>query len=139
VVANLYPKIDIYREPKGAFGRTLDKIFSKISVYEDDMRRVKEYGEQECLPFATFDDVLRENMDSRANILMNPINHFFNQTEELMRPLKEIVSRTRRQFIADIGDDLFGEEVIRNIKDFRKLDLQYMGMLLMIPRCMSIA
>merc|ERR1712126_128093 len=44
VVANLYPKIDMYREPKGAFGRTLDKILTKISIYEDDMRRVKEYG-----------------------------------------------------------------------------------------------
>ena len=55
-----------------------------------------------------------------------------------MRPLKEIVSRTRRQFIADIGDDLFGEEVIQNIKEFRKLDLQYMGMLLMIPRCICL-
>ena len=121
VVANLYPKIDMHREPKGAFGRVLDKIFSKMSLYEDDMRRVREYGEQECLPFATFNDVLQENMDRRANILMNPINHFFNQTEELMRPLKEIISRTRRQFIADIGDDLFGEEVVQKYQGFQKV------------------
>jgi len=138
VVANLYPKIDMHREPKGAFGRVLDKIFSKVSLYEDDMRRVKEYGEQECLPFATFNDVLKENMDKRANILMNPIHNFFNRTEELIRPLKEIVSRTRKQFIADIGDDLFGEEVVQNIKDFKKLDLRYMGMLLLIPRAISL-
>eukprot|EP00092_Neocalanus_flemingeri_P001559 GFUD01001661.1.p1 GENE.GFUD01001661.1~~GFUD01001661.1.p1 ORF type:complete len:1153 (-),score=202.90 GFUD01001661.1:50-3508(-) len=138
VAANLYPKIDMHREPKGAFGRVLDKIFSKMALYEDDMRRVKEYGEQECLPFATFNDVLKENMDKRANILMNPINHFFNKTEELMRPLKEIISRTRKQFIADIGDDLFGEDVAQSIKDFKKLDLQYIGMLLLIPRAINL-
>jgi hypothetical protein len=138
VVANLYPKIDMYREPKGAFGRVLDRIFSKVSLYEDDMRRMKEYGEQECLPFSTFNDVLKENMDRRANILMNPINSFFNKTEELMRPLKEIVSRTRKQLISDVGDELFGEEVVQNIKDFKKLDLQYIGMLLLIPRAISL-
>merc|ERR1719422_2151092 len=117
VVANLYPKIDMYREPKGAFGRTLDKILTKLSVYEDDMRRVREYGEKDCLPFATFQDVLQENMDERANILMNPIYHFFNKTEELMKPLKQIVSRTRDQFIADIGNELFGEEAIEQIQN----------------------
>ena len=97
VVANLYPKIDMYREPKGAFGRTLDKILTKLSVYEDDMRRVREYGEKDCLPFATFQDVLRENMDKRANILTHPIYLFFNKTEEIMKPLKQIVSRIELQ------------------------------------------
>ena len=138
VVANLYPKIDMYREPKGAFGRTLDKILTKVTVYEDDMRRVREYGEKDCLPFATFQDVLKENMDRRANILMNPINHFFNKTEEIMKPLKDIVSRTRRQLIADIGDELFGEEALQNIKDFKKLDLRYLGLLLIIPRVLNL-
>ena len=138
VVANLYPKIDMYREPKGAFGRTLDKILTKVAVYEDDMRRVREYGEKDCLPFATFQDVLKENMDSRANILMNPIYHFFNQTEEIMKPLKEIVSRTRRQLISDIGDEIFGEEALQNIKDFNKLDLRYLGFLLLIPRALNL-
>ena len=99
MVANLYPKIDMYREPKGAFGRTLDKILTKLSVYEDDMRRVREYGEKDCLPFATFQDVLRENMDKRANILTHPIYLFFNKTEEIMKPLKQIVSRIELQTI----------------------------------------
>ena len=140
VVANLYPKIDMYREPKGAFGRTLDKILTKISIYEDDMRRVKEYGERDCLPFATFQDVLRENMDwsERTNLLMNPIYNFFNQTEELMQPLKQIVSRTRKQLISDIGDELFGADVVQNIKDFNRLDLQYLGMFLLIPRLLNL-
>ena len=138
VVANLYPKIDMFREPKGAFGRTLDKILTQFSVYEDDMRRVREYGERDCLPFATFQDVLRENMDERANILMNPIYHFFNKTEELMRPLKMIVSRTRRQIIADVGDELFGEDAIERFKDLKQFDFQYLGMILLIPRLLNL-
>jgi len=138
VVANLYPKIDMFREPKGAFGRTLDKILTKISIYEDDMRNVREYGEKDCLPFATFQDVLSENMDKRANILMNPIYNFFNTTETLMQDLKQIVSRTRKQLISDIGDELFGENVVQNIKDFNKLDLQYIGMILLIPRLLNL-
>merc|ERR1712098_185109 len=80
VVANLYPKLDMVREPKGTFGRALDKVLNKVSMYEEDMSRVKSYGERECVPFATFNDVLRDNMDSRANLLMNPIYSFFNQT-----------------------------------------------------------
>ena len=138
IVANLYPKIDMYREPKGAFGRTLDKILTQFLVYEDDMRRVREYGERDCLPFATFQDVLSENMDERANILMNPIYHFFNKTEELMKPLKQIVSRTRDQFIADIGNELFGEEAIEQIQNLRQFDFQYLGMILLIPRLLNL-
>merc|ERR1719411_335614 len=139
VVANLYPKIDMYREPKGAFGRTLDKILTKVAVYEDDMRRVREYGEEECMPFATFQDVLRENMDKRANILMNPIYEFFNTTEKLLRPLKEVVSRARRQLIADVGDELFGEGELENIKrNIKELDFQNLGLILLIPRLLNL-
>ena len=138
VLANLYPKIDVHKEPNGAFGRALDKIFTGMAVYEENMRGVKENGEQECLPFATFNDVLRENMDERANILSNPINSFFNKTEEVMRPLKQILTRTRKQFIASVGDNLFGEDVVESIKEFDKLDLQYIGMLLLIPRAICL-
>ena len=56
----------------------------------------------------------------------------------LSKWLQEIVSRTRKQLISDIGDELFGEEVVQNIKDFKKLDLQYIGMLLLIPRAISL-
>merc|ERR550525_679480 len=138
-VANYYPKIDMYREPKGAFGRTLDKILTQVAVYEDDMRRVREYGESECLPFATFQDVLAENMDKRANILMNPIYTFFNTTEELLRPLKAAVSRARRQLIADVGDELFGEGELDNIKrNIKELDLKNLGLVLLIPRLLNL-
>lgn len=138
ILANLYPKIDMYREPKGALGRTLDKIVTKISFYEDDMRRVREYGEMECLPFQTFGDVLSDSLQRKSNILMNPINAFFNKTEEIFTPLKQVVARARRQLVADIGDDLFGQDVLNNIEKFQLLDLRYIGMLLLIPRVLNL-
>merc|ERR1719186_2036644 len=102
------------------------------------MKRVNEYGEQECLPYATLNDVLSQNMGTRSNILMNPIYAFFNQTEKLMRPLKDVVSRTRKQLISDIGDDLFGQDVKNSLKTLQRLDLQYIGMFLLIPRGVNL-
>ena len=78
-----------------------------------------EYGDQEC---------------SSLNILMNPVNHFFNKTEEAIGPLKGILSRTWKKCIADVGDNLFGENVDQSIKDIDKLDLQYIGMLPLLQR-----
>ncbi len=54
------------------------------------MRRAREYGEMECLPFQTFGDVLSDSLQRRSNILMNPINAFFNKTEEIFTPLKQV-------------------------------------------------
>jgi hypothetical protein len=54
------------------------------------MRRVREYGEMECLPFQTFGDVLSDSLQRKSNILMNPINAFFNKTEEIFSPLKQV-------------------------------------------------
>ena len=34
ILANLYPKIDMYREPKGVFGRTIDKLLLKVNLFE---------------------------------------------------------------------------------------------------------
>jgi hypothetical protein len=59
---------------------------------KDDMRRAREYGEMECLPFQTFGDVLSDSLQRRSNILMNPINAFFNKTEEIFTPLKQVYS-----------------------------------------------
>jgi hypothetical protein len=56
------------------------------------MRRAREYGEMECLPFQTFGDVLSDSLQRRSNILMNPINAFFNKTEEIFTPLKQVYS-----------------------------------------------
>ena len=138
VVANLYPKLDMVREPKGSFGRALDTVLSKVLSYEQNMESVMSHSERECVPFATFKDVLKDNMDKRSNILMTPIYKFFNTTDNLIKPLKQMVKRTRQQFISEVGDELFGEEVSQQIREFDKLDLQYLGMLLLIPKAIQL-
>ena len=57
---------------------------------------------------------------------------------KIMRPLKQIVVRTRRQLISDVGDQLFGEEVRQHIQEQDILDLQYLGLLLLIPKFLQL-
>jgi len=102
------------------------------------MKKVKRHGEEECLPFATIRDVLRENMDSRKGLLITPINKFFNQTENVVQRLKEVVRRTRRQLVTDVGDSLFGEEATRQMRELDQLDLQYLGLVLVLPRLIQL-
>ncbi len=67
------------------------RAISSCDFMKDDMRRAREYGEMECLPFQTFGDVLSDSLQRRSNILMNPINAFFNKTEEIFAPLKQVL------------------------------------------------
>jgi hypothetical protein len=60
---------------------------------------VREYGEMECLPFQTFGDVLSDSLQRKSNILMNPINAFFNKTEEIFSPLKQVLSFQNNKII----------------------------------------
>jgi hypothetical protein len=64
----------------GMFGRLVDKIYRQISVYEDDMYRVRNDTGMECLPYPTFDDVIASN-----HILMKPVERFFNETQKVVR------------------------------------------------------
>ena len=57
----------------------------------DETRRVKDYGERECMPWASLGNVFSETLQQRSNILMNPIYIFANRTENLFRPLKQVV------------------------------------------------
>ena len=36
VLANLYPRLEMHREPKGTIGRQVDKILNDVSMFEDD-------------------------------------------------------------------------------------------------------
>ncbi len=58
----------------------MDKIYRQISVYEDDMYRVKNDTDMECLPYPTFDDVIKSN-----HILMKPVHRFYNETQAIVR------------------------------------------------------
>ena len=58
----------------------VDKIYRQISVYEDDMYRLRNDTDMECLPYPTFDDVIASN-----NILSKPVERFFNETQRIVK------------------------------------------------------
>ena len=64
----------------GTFGRLVDKIYRQISVYEDDMYRLRNDTGMECLPYPTFDDAIASN-----NILSKPVERFFNETQRIVK------------------------------------------------------
>ena len=58
VAANFYPKLEMTREPRGPFGRMVDKVYRDVSLFENDMYDVKNDTDTECVPYAGLDDVL---------------------------------------------------------------------------------
>ena len=58
VAANFYPKLEMIREPRGPFGRMVDKVYRDVSLFENDMYDVKNDTDTECVPYAGLDDVL---------------------------------------------------------------------------------
>ena len=138
VLANFYPRFNMVIEPKGKFGQAIETVLNKISVYEYDMKKVKQQAAEECLPFATFTHVLTGIVDNRKHLLMPPINNFFNQTNNVVQPLKEVVTRTRRQLITDLGDIFFDEDTTKKIKELDQLNFQYLGSLFIVPRLIQL-
>lgn len=133
VVANLYPKIDIYREPKGNLGRYMDKILQETAIYEDHFNNMKDNAENDCTPAflkINFREIILDEMPWAKN--------FSEKAKEFIEPLFQIVNRTRQQFIEDVGEELFGEDVLEDIKELKKLDLRYLGMILLIPRVLAL-
>ncbi|CAB4069316.1 unnamed protein product [Lepeophtheirus salmonis] len=129
-LANIHPKLEMHREPKGVFGRILESVLSNFNDYEQNLKRVKGDAYDECLPYATFDEVLAE-----SNILVNPVNKFFNETEKVLKPLRDIIRDAKKQIVTDIEDELLGGK-IHDI--WQTNDLKYVGFLLMAPRLVGL-
>lgn len=127
--ANFHPKLEIIREPRGPFGRMVNRVHQKVSLFEADMNSVKSDTAEECLPLATLDDVL-ETSDF-SNILVSPVEQFYNLTQETLAPLKQSLHGFRTQLVLDIDEEVFGG----NMEAFwRATDLQYIGLIFTIPR-----
>jgi hypothetical protein len=138
IAANHHPKLDVIWEPKGRFGRAIESVMTKVSLYEKEMTIIKTNTEEDCVPFATFQDVLRNNMDNRTNLLMKYTSKFFDETEAIVQPLKELVKKTRQK----IGNQIFGEELVDQIGELSKvnlhLNLQFLPWLLFIPKVIQL-
>ena len=123
MLANFYSRFNMVIEPKGKFFQAIENILYKVSLYEYDMKKVKQFGKDECLPFDTIADILTWVMDNKKCLLMTPINNFFNQINIVVQPLKAVVKRTKRQVITDINYSFFVEEATRQIRVMDQLNL----------------
>ena len=133
-LANFYPKMEMIREPRGPFGRLIDKAYRKVSLFENDMFDVKNDTEMECLPSPTLNDVLSSD-HYISNVLMNPVNQFFNLTDRIMNPLKRNLNQFREQIIDDIEDEIFGTDLKW---DEKFGNVQYIGYIFTLPRLICL-
>lgn len=77
-----------------------DDFFSRLDFYEGDMYDVKNDTDMECLPYTSFADMMSDK--GYTNILMKPVDRFFNKTEELVRPLRDTLKGLRSQLLLNV-------------------------------------
>jgi hypothetical protein len=132
-LANVNPKLEFSLEPKGRMGRLIDNILDKIDFYDADREDVTNDTMNECLTYTSFSDVIGES--GYSNILMKPVDKFFNETEKIVKPLKDSLRGLRKQLALDFQEDLFGDS-LNNI--WTDNNLQYIGMLFTVPRILCL-
>ena len=141
ILANFYPKMEMIREPRGPFGRQLNKLYRKVSLFENDKDDVVKDTELECLPWPNLDDVFYSGKDQ--NILMVPVDKFFNITDIIIRPIKKSLNKFRDNLILEVDDEIFDgnmDEHWQNLKNLKTAQLPYVGLIFSIPRfiCLMI-
>ena len=142
VLANFYPKMEMIREPRGPFGRQLDKLYRKVSLFENDKDDVVKDTELECLPLATIDDVLHSNNGHHlSNVLMQPVDKFFNMTDIIIGPIKKSLNKFRDNIVSELDDEIFEgnlDEHWQTLKNLKTAQLPYVGLIFTIPRFLCL-
>ncbi len=135
VSANFYPKLEMVREPRGPFGRIVDKVFKQLSLFENDLYTVRNDSDKECLPYPTLDDFIAHDKHTIGNILTGPVDKFINITNTIVKPLKDVLAGARKQLILDKDDSLWDSDP-DNVWEAN--NLQYIGMIFVIPRAICL-
>ncbi len=58
------------------------------------------------------------------------------RTEELVGPVRDVVTGLRRQLLLDVQEELLGEDGVANV--WKDNHLEYLGLLLMVPRVLCL-
>ena len=80
VAANFYPKLEMIREPRGPFGRMVDKVYRDVSLFENDMYDVKNDTDTECVPYAGLDDVLSSQGGKHMGNIFTRYHQYITQS-----------------------------------------------------------
>ena len=132
-LANVHPKFRFNLEPKGTLGRMIENVQRRLDIFDTNKDDVTNSTASECAPYPSFSDMLSDH--GYADILMGPVNRFFNATEEALSPLRDLISGMRKQLLLDVQEDLFGD-TLDNI--WTENNLQYLGMIFMAPRAICL-
>ena len=93
------------REPKGPFGRMIESVYRKVSLFETDVDIVRNDTNMECFPYTKLEDIIHDNQNFQhlPNFLNKPVENFRNIADSLLKPLKDSLNGLRRQMVLDIG------------------------------------
>jgi len=124
--------MEMSREPRGKIGKMIDQVYRKLSLYEDDVYTIQNDTQNECFPdLPTLSDVPN-------NPLINPVKKFVDAALKVLKPVKDVVSGVRKQLLLDVDDELFDSDDGTQENYWRDNDLQYIGMILMVPRVICL-
>lgn len=89
------------REPRGSFGRYIDEMYRKVSLFETDIDVLRNDTEKECFPYKTLIHILNKSSDVKhlKNPLVVPVEQFKNMSMEILQPLKDILSGLRKRIV----------------------------------------
>ena len=133
VLANFHSKLNLTHEPKGIVGRFIEKIYSDVVLFKTDMDHIENELQMECFILTSLRDVFRDNGNfEHMTMFLKPIQNFKNITNQLISPLNDSVTSFKRQLLADVNNEIFGEHGDNFWQQSNHL--QYIGLLVTIPR-----
>ena len=136
-MANFHPKLNITKEAKGNFGRSIEKIFREIEDYEKDLLKFENDTNDECFPFLTFADILNDHHNQNKNLrnfLVRPIDQFRLKANEIIEPMKKSISNLRKELILHIDEEIFGG----NMQTWTENYLPLLALIFTIPRFLCL-
>ena len=68
--------------------------FINITKFQDD---VENDTKKECLPYTSFNDLMKDA--NVTNILMRPVNDFFEKADNIVKPLKQTLTGLRKTLL----------------------------------------
>ena len=141
LLANVYPRLNIRKEPKDSFMKHVEKIQSKIKYFENKMDYMNVTASKECFPFPTFYDLIRSNPNFehlKGNFLMIPIKTFKQILNDPLEKLKRNMKRATRKLIGNITENIISEDTLRKMKNMKNVDLKFLKIILLIPRLIAL-
>ena len=141
LLANVYPRFNINKEPRDTFRKHFGKITTKIKHFDNKMDYMNITASKECFPFPTLYDLIRSNPNFahlKENFLMFPIQNFRKLVNHPLDKLKIKMKMATKKLIGNITENLVSQDVLTKINNISNVDFKFLGLILLIPRLIAI-